>query len=182
MRCAAYVDGFNLYHFIEFEPQLKWLDIRQLITSYLLAKDTLERVTYFTALAHWKPVSMEQHRLFLRALESTGVNVQHGKFRKGRKYCPACKKDIKCRQEKRTDVNIATAMISDAYEHRFEKAVLVTGDADLAPAVELIRFRFPALRVTALTPLGRKARELESVCNENAQITSERMERLSLPR
>ena len=40
-----------------------------------------------------------------------------------------------------TDVNIATAMLTDAYRDRFDTALLVSADSDLVPPVRAARMR-----------------------------------------
>ena len=44
-------------------------------------------------------------------------------------------------EEKGSDVNLATHLISDAYEEAFDVAVLITNDSDLLAPVELVRNR-----------------------------------------
>ena len=44
-------------------------------------------------------------------------------------------------EEKGSDVNLATHLLSDAYENAFDAAVLITNDSDLREPVELIRNR-----------------------------------------
>ena len=46
-------------------------------------------------------------------------------------------------EEKRTDVNIAESMVDDACQNRCDHLVLISGDSDLAPAVGVLRERFP---------------------------------------
>jgi uncharacterized LabA/DUF88 family protein len=42
--------------------------------------------------------------------------------------------------EKLTDVNIATELLKDAYENKADAFVLISGDADLAPALRVVRY------------------------------------------
>lgn len=44
-------------------------------------------------------------------------------------------------EEKGSDVNLATQLLSDAYEARMKVAVLITNDSDLLAPVDLVRTR-----------------------------------------
>jgi hypothetical protein len=44
-------------------------------------------------------------------------------------------------EEKGSDVNLAVHLVSDAYEERFETAVVVSTDSDLLGAVDFVRTR-----------------------------------------
>ncbi|MCZ6653815.1 MAG: NYN domain-containing protein [Planctomycetota bacterium] len=56
-------------------------------------------------------------------------------------------------EEKMTDVNRATEMLTGAFENRFDTAVLVSADSDLVVPIEAVRRLFPAKRlVVALLP------------------------------
>jgi hypothetical protein len=55
-------------------------------------------------------------------------------------------------EEKRTDVSIGIRMLDDAYQNSTDILVLVTGDSDLCPAVELTRRRFPEKQVVVYVP------------------------------
>ena len=60
--------------------------------------------------------------------------------------------------EKMTDVNIADAMLRDAYERRADSLVLVSGDADLAPVLRTVRYHI-GIAVLVFNPQS-------SICNE----------------
>lgn len=54
-------------------------------------------------------------------------------------------------EEKGSDVNLATHLISDAYEDAFECAVVISNDSDLREPVALVRSRL-AKRVGVINP------------------------------
>ncbi len=54
--------------------------------------------------------------------------------------------------EKMTDVNIATQMLIDAYQDRFDMAMLISGDSDLVPPVKAIHTLFSQKRVFVVFP------------------------------
>jgi uncharacterized LabA/DUF88 family protein len=51
-----------------------------------------------------------------------------------------------------TDVNIATSLLTDAFQNRFDTALLVTADSDLTAPIDAVRRLFPAKRVVIAFP------------------------------
>jgi hypothetical protein len=64
-------------------------------------------------------------------------------------------------EEKGTDVNLATALLCDAFRGQFEAAVVVSDDSDLAEAVRVVReeLGFP---VGVINPSDREESQLEA--------------------
>ncbi len=158
MRVCAYVDGFNLYHAIDDlkRHDLKWLNLWQLCQVYSPKPDhELVAVCYFSAFATWRPDAFARHRAFVRALESVGVTAILGRFKEKDRSCYACKHTWKDHEEKETDVNIGIRLVQDAYEDRFDRALLITGDSDLTPAVRMVKAKFPHKEVRVIAPVGR---------------------------
>lgn len=185
MKTAFYVDGFNLYHAVDAldEPTLKWLDVRSLASSYLKEHDTLERVVFFTAFNTWDPGKRQRHVNFVKALESTGVEVILSRFDRVQKYCHRQDRYCPMREEKQTDVALAVEMLSDCYERGIERVVLVTADSDQVPVVKRIRQRFPSTVVFLVAPPKRleNARDLGRYCNGVAELTAGRLRQHALP-
>ena len=51
-----------------------------------------------------------------------------------------------------TDVNIATQIIIDAYQDRYDMAMLISGDSDLVPPIKAIHEHFKHKRVFVAFP------------------------------
>jgi uncharacterized LabA/DUF88 family protein len=51
-----------------------------------------------------------------------------------------------------TDVNIATQMLLDAYQDKFDMAMLISGDSDLVPPIRAIHEMFNKKRVFVAFP------------------------------
>jgi uncharacterized LabA/DUF88 family protein len=51
-----------------------------------------------------------------------------------------------------TDVNIATHIILDAYQDRYDMAMLISGDSDLVPPIKAIHENFKKKRVFVVFP------------------------------
>lgn len=185
MRVGAYVDGFNLYHAVEAlkEPLLKWADIRSLASSYLREGETLERVCFYTAYNTWDAAKRKRHLNYVKALEATGVEVVMSNFSRVQKAC--VKSGLSCHfyEEKRTDVAIATDMLTDCYELGLGRLLLFTADSDQIPSVERIRDRFPETSIYMIAPPKRltRARELSAACHGRTELTAGRIRDHLLP-
>lgn len=177
-RIVAVVDGFNLYHSLAENPayhHLKWLNIDKLLRTYFPVG--LEKVLYFTSLTPWDTDKVVRHKILIRALESTGVELMYGKFKDRDRKCPKCKQYYKSREEKQTDVGIALTLFRMAYEKKFDEAVLLTGDSDQLPSLREVHRSFPGLRLGVLLPLGREAAELKTEADFYIRIKTRILEK-----
>ena len=176
-RIVALVDGFNLYHSLAENPahhHLKWLNVDRLLRTYFPVG--LEKVLYFTSLTLWDADKVAGHKILIRALGSTGVELVYGKFKDRDRTCPKCKQHYKSREENQTDVGIALALFRMAYEKKFDEAVLLTGDSD-HPSLREVHRSFPGLRLGVLLPLGREAAELKTEADFYIRIKTRILEK-----
>jgi uncharacterized LabA/DUF88 family protein len=187
-RVACFIDGFNLYHAIDNlgRPHLKWLDLRQLMSVFTdPARHEVTAVFYFSAFATWRPAPYERHRAYVAALRATGVTPVMGHFKIKDRKCPDCGHEWEGHEEKETDVNAALWLLDEAYRDNYDDAFIVSRDSDLAPAVRMVRARFPAKRLKVIaTPRLRHSKELaQAVGNPNhlAAIKEIHLERSLLP-
>jgi uncharacterized LabA/DUF88 family protein len=84
-------------------------------------------------------------------------------------------------EEKKTDVNIAVALLDDAYDDRFDIAVVVSGDSDLAPPIVSVLNRFPEKRVVVAFPPRRQSSELRRVASAAIPISEAKIRASRLP-
>lgn len=183
---VALIDGFNLYHAVKAlrADHLKWLDLRALCTAFAPTPQyALGEVLYFTAYATWLPRSRNRHKAYTKALEASGVTVKTAKFKRKDRRCYSCGSSWTDHEEKETDVAIGVSLLDLAYRGAFERALLVTNDSDLVPAVRLVRERFPKLTINMLTPPNRhSSRELIAVSGGSATMIQRiHLERALLP-
>ncbi len=76
-----------------------------------------------------------------------------GKFKQVEKQCRAtCKQIYSTHEEKETDVNIALYLLNEAYKNTFDKALIISGDSDLLPAVKLVKTLFPNKIISVVVP------------------------------
>jgi hypothetical protein len=168
-KYVFFVDGFNLYHALDYTHEgpnhfrygrFKWLNLHRLASLYVGRLDTLEKVLLFTALATWDPGKLARHKLFIRANENAGVEVTYGEFKRKDKHCHVCKGKYKTFEEKQTDVNIALSLFRLAVTDRYDRAVIVSGDTDLIPAIKAVRATFPQKQIGVIIPIGRSSEDL----------------------
>jgi uncharacterized LabA/DUF88 family protein len=180
-RVIAYVDGFNLYHAVAElnKPHLKWLDLHKLAESICGRGETLVGVHYFTAYATWMPHQVGRHREYVKALQHVGVHCIIGHFKEKPRQCKKCGARWIGHEEKETDVAIAVQLMADAFTDQFDRALIISADSDLAPALRTIRQHHPRRSLDVIAPPGRfsAARDLKPMF----QITPGRLAKCLLP-
>ncbi|MEV0592318.1 NYN domain-containing protein [Nonomuraea cavernae] len=162
-RVGVYVDGFNLYYGLRLLSRRRdlWLDLGELARNLLRSGQSLEHVTYFTALVRADPLAVARQRAYLAALRCHGTEVVLGRFQEQVKRCRACGATWRSYEEKKTDVAIASAMVADVALGRVDVVMLVSADSDLCAAVERVREidarRGAKTRVVSVFPPGKSA-------------------------
>lgn len=76
-------------------------------------------------------------------------------------------------EEKKTDVNIAINLLEDAYQDKFDTAILISWDNDISPAVESVKKAFPNKKVKVILPIGTRSRSLSLLCDEVIEMKEE---------
>lgn len=169
-KVIAFVDGFNLYHALDYFQaasdhhryrKYKWLNLKKLASMFVFGADTLDEVLYFTTLAAWDAGKTARHRTYIRALESEGVHTIYGEFKRKIKHCRLCGGDFPSVEEKQTDVNIALLLVVRAIQERYDKAIIFSGDTDLLPAVKIVRTVYPAKQIGLVIPIGRASEDFK---------------------
>jgi len=72
--------------------------------------------------------------------------------------------------EKMTDVNIATQMLKDAFQCKYDTKILISADSDLSAPVRTVREMFPEKRVEIAFPPNRNSKELTKLASSSVQI------------
>lgn len=175
-RVAAFIDGFNLYHAIDSlsDNPLKWLNLWELVR--LFSGEPTHRLTavyYFSAFATWKPGPYKRHREYVAALEAAGVTPVMGFFKEKDRWCKTCRSRWSQHEEKETDVNIALHMLRGAYSNAYDRAILLSGDSDLAPVVRMLRSEFPKKPIRLVAPPRRRhSKEIIAAFGGKASLRS----------
>ena len=106
-----------------------------------------------------------------------GFNLYHSLI----VYCPRCQKYFQAREEKRTDVNIAIKLFQTAMDNSWDKALIISGDSDLIPAIEAIKSSYPLKRIGIVIPIGRRAEELKNVSDFYHKIKEKHLSSCQFP-
>jgi uncharacterized LabA/DUF88 family protein len=153
-RVVAYIDGFNLYFGIReagFDNS-RWLNVKNLVEALLQPNQELAAVKYFTSRVSNSPDKQKRQSTYIDALESTGVQLFYGNYQDGKEECKRCGHIWRTAKEKMTDVNIATAIIVDAFEDAYDMAMLISGDSDLTPPIKAVHSLFKNKRIFIAFP------------------------------
>ena len=185
-RVVAFIDGLNLHHAIASlrRQELEWVDLKALSKVFLNSKvEQLTEVFYFSTFAKHVAESTQKRQIaYIKALELTGIRPILGHFKEKNRGCPACKHTWIGHEEKESDVNIALYLIDSAYQGLFDRALVITNDSDLAPAIQMTRERFPEKRITTVAPPNYyHSNELIKVSSDKARIRPKHLEHCLLP-
>lgn len=183
-RLVAYIDGFNLYHGL-LDARLRssrWLDLRGVCTSLLKPTQQLELVRYFTTRVRDDPKAADRQSVYIDALHARGgIEIDYGHFLSKTTRCNKCGAVKNKHEEKRTDVNIAVRLLEDAYDDRYDTAMVISGDSDLVPPIRSVQSRFPGKRVIVASPPKRWSTQLGKAANAALQISPQTIRSNRLP-
>lgn len=160
MRIAHYVDGFNLYYRALKGTADKWLDVVALC-QLLKPTETVASVRYFTARIKPLPNDPSQatrQQVYLRALATVkGLEIHFGSFLEKTRTRPLAQPGkpkfvrVQDREEKGSDVNLASYLVLDAARESADHYAVISNDSDLVTPVELVRSEL-GQQVTIWTP------------------------------
>jgi uncharacterized LabA/DUF88 family protein len=150
LKTYVYVDGFNLYYGAVKDTPYRWLDLNKL-SQLLLPRHEIAKIKYFTARIVPRPHDPEQQsrqETYLRALLTLpnleiiyGMFLAHPRRAMLADSAPGAPQYVWVvrTEEKGSDVNLATHLVSDGYKGNYEVAVIVSNDSDLVEAVRVVR-------------------------------------------
>ncbi len=195
-RVIAYIDGFNLYFGMRAGGfrRYYWLNVQTLAANLLRPGQKLVFTKYFTARisgawagdppARAKYLNAKRKRQsdFLEALDTLSDFARHeGHFLGKAIECRACGASRRTHEEKMTDVQIATEMLTDAFEDRFDTALLVSADSDLVPPTRAVQRMFPGKRIVVAFPPSRSSVELKRAATASFTIGRRRLAQSQFP-
>lgn len=187
-----FIDGFNLYHALDWceaakNPRIyrrfKWISFIKLANCYIVDRknDSIAGIEFFTTLPHWHPDKVLRHKLFIKVQENEGVQVVYGVFKRKDQQCKLCHKTFPTWAEKQTDVNIAVRLFQLAVEGQFDKAIIVSGDTDLIPVVKTIQKLFPSKPIGVVIPIGRSSEEFKNQADFHYRMKLKHLASSELP-
>ena len=186
-KTIIYVDGFNLYHGRLAHTAYKWLDLKRLF-SFMFIQNEIVAIKYFSAQIEpdlLDPDKRKRQMTYWAALRTTpGLSIIEGRFRtrnrtafladtrfpdKGVILLDAHRKptrvDIVRVEEKGSDVNLAVHLVADAYENRYETAIVISNDSDLVGAVLIAKSRGKKVGIANPHPADRRSKQLEAIAD-----------------
>jgi len=166
MKTFVYVDGFNLYYGALKGTPYRWLDIKALVESLLRPGHEIEKIKYFTAKVSAlpnNPNAPARQDAYIRALRSIPeVEVIYGHFLTNKANRPRADGKGMVRilrtEEKGSDVNLATHLVTDAFRNEFEAAVVVSNDSDLREPIRIVAQEL-GMKVGVFLPVARTGRK-----------------------
>lgn len=192
-RTCVYVDGFNLYYGALRHTPYRWLNLAALCKLYV-PKNDIQKIKYFTASVSARPDDPDQparQQLYLRALQTLPeVEIYFGHFltnphKLDLAPCPPertpdpnvvylvaggpRKARVFRTDEKGSDVNLATHLLHDAFQDRYDVAVVITNDSDLRAPLLLARDVYKK-EVGVLNPQKNASRELAAAATFTKKI------------
>ena len=159
-KVSVFIDGYNLYHAVDNlkKPHLKWVNLFNLAKEFAKPINGFEiiRVKFFTAPPiHKSKEVQKRYSDYIKVLSHCGVEIIEGKFK--RKLLTYKDHDGQLftrttHEEKESDVNIALAILEDAFEKTSDKILVVTNDSDISPAIRLALTKNQNLKINVITP------------------------------
>lgn len=171
-RIIVYVDGFNLYFgMVEAGfKHLKWLNLRLLVENLIKQNQEIVAIKYFTSRVNNNPDKQKRQTTYIEALQSVDIEIYYGHYQSDRVECKLCGNIWAKYNEKMTDVNIATQIIIDAYQDKYDTAMLISGDSDLVPPIKAIHGNFKHKRVFVAFPPKRHNNSVSIVAKGSLTI------------
>jgi len=179
MKTIVYIDGFNFYYGASRRFNVRWAN-PLLLAQMLLPSCEIIRLRYFSAIIKADPSDpskVSRQHTYLRALKTLpNIDIQMGAFLQSVKSMPKYpltnpveRVDVLKTEEKGSDVNLATALLLDAFDNAMECAVLITNDSDLAGPIRVVRSRF-GKTVGLINPQKRPSRVLSEISDFTRQV------------
>jgi hypothetical protein len=144
-----YIDGFNLFYGSIKGTPYKWLDLNAFCQRLTPSEHQLLAVKYFTARVvptRDDPAKPARQDVYIRALRTLpNLTVVFGQFRT--RPVPMVRSGsnppkwvtVDKTEEKGSDVNLASHLLMDGFRGRYELAVVISNDSDLAEPVRMVR-------------------------------------------
>lgn len=147
MKAYVYVDGFNLYYRGLKNTEHKWLNIKILSQKLLDPGDHVTAIRYFTADVSPRSGDTDaptRQQAYLRALRTLPeLTIHKGRFLPKTKKRPLVSDpskfvEIHDTEEKGSDVNLASHLLNDAFNNRFDVALVISQDSDLCEPMRMV--------------------------------------------
>jgi len=184
-RAMAYIDGFSLYFGLREKGWrcYYWLNVKSLCERFAKPPQYhLEGVKYFTSRIRGNPDKVARQDAFIQALKTVpGLDVLYGKYGTRGYRCQSCSYEGLLPAEKMTDVYIASEMLLDASQNRYDVAYLISGDKDLVPVIKTIKEVFPDRYIVLIPPPERYCSDLAAVAHVTLKMWEHYIKKSQFP-
>lgn len=196
MRTYVYIDGFNLYYGAVKDTPYKWLDLKALFSRILRSENKILAIKYYTAKVSARPGDPggpTRQTIYLDALKAhiPELEITLGHFLENTVRMRLANpkpwrktEEVVKTEEKGSDVNLALHVLNDAWENRYDCAVICSNDSDLREALRLIKTRHKKKVVLVVPgdPTVRPAAiQLKRYSNAEIRITEADLAACQLP-
>jgi uncharacterized LabA/DUF88 family protein len=175
-RCAILIDGAYLDKVLENDFNRVRIDIGRLGDELAGAMERMRTYYYHCMPYMGSPPTEEERRRFaskdafmFNLKQLPRLQVRQGKLQKIAGQF----------KQKRVDISMAVDLVRMSSSRQIEKAVLITGDSDLVPAIESARDSGVVVELY-YSPNSRHD-ELLQACDERFEITRNLLDRIKLP-
>ena len=172
-RVIAYVDGFNLYYGLRSKKWkwFYWLNVQDLAQRMLKPDQTLVDTKYFTSIINRPPNKHKRQATYLEALQTlSDFQIYYGHYLWDTVTCRNCGHTYRTYHEKMTDVNISVELMSDAFQDRFDVALLISADSDLVGPVQAVQRLFSKKRIVTAFPPSRFSSALQNAAHAHTFV------------
>ena len=185
-RVIAYIDGFNLYYGLKESDWQRylWLDLSTLARSLILEYQDLVETKYFTSRIVKPAGKRKRQSIYLEALEAhcgSRLKMYFGHYQFDPWTCNSCGAVEQVPSEKKTDVNIAVEIMTDAFSESFDTALIISADSDLIPPVLAVKRLFPSKRIVVAFPPNRHSVELQREAHTSFPIGRAKFSKAQMP-
>jgi len=189
----AYIDGYNLYNGLKAKGwnRYYWLDLRRLCLNllqllrqqnFINGDYTLQDVKYFTSKVKGNPKRHQKQKMYLEALGThSKIYPYYGDSRFHPETCDNCGCERQVPEEKITDVYLSTEMVADAFNDKYDIALLVSGDIDQVPTIEVVKKNHHAKKIVSVFPPMRTNDNLAAISHGILHITDDELKNSLLP-
>lgn len=194
MRTIVYVDGFNLYYRALKGTRYRWLDLLALSQQMIKPTNTITLIRYFTARVKPNASKPDQHvhqDAYLTAIKDhiPCLSIHEGLFYRNKTRMPLAYPvpgqprtvEVIKSEEKGSDVNLAVHLVNDAWEGRFDVALVISNDSDLVEAIRIARLKGKPVGVANPNPTGQMNAELYNAASFRRRIEPKHLRAALLP-
>ena len=204
MKLAVYIDGLNLYYEVLRKTPYKWLNVKSLVKNILPDHLSIASIKYFTARISPVMGNLDaplRQSLYIRALKTLkNVEIEEGHFLTHIVHSPFIPKDcsyknleemlekqtlktvrVLKREEKGTDVNLASHLLVDAFENKYKGAVVVSNDSDLFTPMQIVKTKYNK-KLFLISPYKRKSAKLCQIADYITGIRKSDLQKSQFPK